>query len=199
MRWPVAICRAHSYQNQNFLNSVQFKWRQISLASGDSTSCHQCVRVDAHEPEPARTRPRTSDCMFDSYVVVTTSLDKQRDAGLQLRENRSSSATCTVTSVVKRPCPTTCKSLTRSTRPSTLWPVSVTGFLNHGRRSEDVQSTTGRPVVAFGQPSPQCSPTPESSPLTVRVTDAYPLCGAFSRASDAAAESKLYRPPSHGH
>ena len=39
------------------------------------------------------------------------------------------------------------------------------------------------PAVAVG------SPTPKSRPLT--VSDAYPLCGAFSRASEAAAESKL--------
>ena len=82
------MCRAHSNQNQNIQNSIQFKWRQISL--GDSTS-----GVDAHEPEPARTRSRTSDRMFDSYVVVTTSLFKQRDAELQLHASRSSSATCT--------------------------------------------------------------------------------------------------------
>ena len=30
------MCRAHSNQNQNIQNSIQFKWRQISF--GDSTS-----------------------------------------------------------------------------------------------------------------------------------------------------------------
>ena len=112
MRWPVAICCAHACQNQNFQNFVQFKWRQISF--GNSTSGD-----DAHEPESARTRSRTSDCIFDSYVAVTTSLAKQRVARLQLRGSRSSSATCQCT---ERTCPTTCKSRTRSTRSSILWP-----------------------------------------------------------------------------
>ena len=131
------MCRAHSNQNQNLQNSIQFKWRQISL--GDSTS-----GVDAHEPEPARTRSRTSDRMFDSYVVVTTSLFKQRDAGLQLHGSRSSSATCT-----ERTCPTNCKSWTRSTRSSTLWPSRASQATP---LSDSVVTSAHRATDGFSEP-----------------------------------------------
>ena len=55
---------------------------------------------------------------------------------------------------------------------------------------DDVKHTPRSPPPPRDSPAVAvCSPTPKLSPLT--VSDAYPLCGTFSRASDAAAESKL--------
>jgi hypothetical protein len=55
---------------------------------------------------------------------------------------------------------------------------------------EDVKHTPRSPLPPRSSPRVAvCSPTPKSSPDT--VTDAYPLCGAFSSTSEATAASKL--------
>ena len=56
---------------------------------------------------------------------------------------------------------------------------------------DDVKQTPRSPRPPRSSPAVAvCSPTPKSSPAT--VSDAYPLCGAFSRTSETVAASKLY-------
>jgi hypothetical protein len=58
---------------------------------------------------------------------------------------------------------------------------------------DEVKQTPRSPPPPHSSPAVAvCSPSPKLSPET--VTDAYPLCGAFRRASDAAAASKLNAP-----
>jgi hypothetical protein len=57
---------------------------------------------------------------------------------------------------------------------------------------DDVKHTPRSPPPPRSSPAVAvCSPMPKLSPDT--VTDAYPLCGTFSRASDVTAESKVSR------
>jgi hypothetical protein len=56
---------------------------------------------------------------------------------------------------------------------------------------DDVKHTPRSPRPPRSSPAVAvCSPTPKLSPET--VSDAYPLCGAFSRTSETVAASKLY-------
>jgi hypothetical protein len=65
------------------------------------------------------------------------------------------------------------------------WHASVVADVH-----DDVKHTPRSPVPPRSSPAVAvCSPTPKLSPDT--VTDAYPLCGAFSRAFEATAVSKL--------
>jgi len=72
--------------------------------------------------------------------------------------------------------------------------ISADGFDRHDNEvaedHEDVKHTPRSPLPPRSSPRVAvCSPTPKSSPDT--VTDAYPLCGAFSSTSEATAASKL--------
>jgi hypothetical protein len=72
--------------------------------------------------------------------------------------------------------------------------MSPTSFDRHASvvadTHDDVKHTPRSPTPPRSSPAVAvCSPTPKSSPDT--VTDAYPLCGAFSSTSDTTAASKL--------
>ena len=147
---------------------------------------HADVRHTPRSPPPPRSSPAVTVCSPAPNESPDTVTDAYPLCGAF---SRAADTTAASKLKIGRPVPDTAATVTLAVPK-----MSPTTFDRHATVvadvHDDVKHTPRSPTPPRSSPAVAvCSPTPKSSPDT--VTDAYPLCGAFSSTSDTTAASKL--------